>query len=151
MTRPLLKPEWTQWGDIFKAATPVDLLKGHGVKGAVRYDSRTLYTWEWRENEYTKKGRARSVAAAMYLSSGCSLNRRGHRRLYLDIELTDQCLELIKGRALQVSWDTISLECTEWDNGQALVTYHHSKIIGGSWIAKIDASTIPQFKESDDV
>lgn len=131
--RPLLKPEWRAWRDIFTTET---IREGYGAK------SETLYTWHWRETYYTKTNKRRTRATDMRMSSYVSVDSARHR-LALDVTLTEQCLDAIKARALPVPWDTINLQCNLWTDGETLVSYHHSQIIGGSWIAVIDTASIP--------
>lgn len=134
--RPLMRPSWRAWSEIFASARGVDLF------AKPRYQSHALHTWNWRETYYTRTNKRRTRAAEMTLSSyvGAHMLRC---RPSLDVTLTEQCLDAIKERALCVEWDTINLSMTEWESGETLVTYHHSKIIGGSWIAVIDTATIP--------
>lgn len=131
--RPLMRPEWRAWRDIVASET---VREGFGAKSA------TLYTWSWREDYWTKTNKKRTRKADMTLSSYCDVSSAG-ARLSLDVTLTEQALEAIKARALTVSWDTINLSVNIWPDGETLVTYHHSRIIGGSWIAVVDSSSLP--------
>jgi hypothetical protein len=51
--------------------------------------------------------------------------------------------ERVKASTIHIPWDTMSFEVIVRDDATALVVCNHSKIIGGCWLALIDASTIP--------
>lgn len=132
--RPLMKPEWRAWRDIIASET---VREGYGAKSA------TLYTWRWQEARYTRNNKKRMEQRVdMTLSSYVGVSSARHR-ISLDVTLTDAALEAIKARALTVPWDTINLQVNIWDDGETLVSYSHSQIIGGSWIAVVDTASLP--------
>lgn len=136
--RPLMRPDWRAWSDIFASARAVDLFD------KPRYESRALHTWRWTEPVYImRRGKEvkRNERTELTLSSYVSLSGP-HVRRSLDVTLTEQVIAAIDERALRVVWDTINLQVNIWDE-ETLVSYHHSRIIGGSWIAVIDTATIP--------
>ena len=69
----------------------------------------------------------------------------------LDITITPQAIEAIGRNTIHVDDDTMNLEIIVWDDGRALVTAKHGKIIGEVWLAFIDASTIPTFPQRFEV
>lgn len=121
---------WTNWRDIFASETVVE-------PGA--YKRKVLHTWTRdRVGRHDRPG-------PMVLTSYTSVKGHHHPRMSLDVTLTPQVVETIRAHTIHIDRDTISLEVIVWSDGRALVVAQHSSIIGGTWLAKIDASTIPPF------
>jgi len=121
--------EWKNWRDIFASEAVVE-------PGA--YKRKVLHTWT--RDRYGAHDRPGSMVLTSYASV-----KGHHPRTSLDVTLTPQAVETIRANTLHIDRDTISVEVIVWDDGRALVVAQHSNIIGGTWLAKIDASTIPAF------
>jgi hypothetical protein len=122
--------EWKNWRDIVASERVIDLRK---------YKSTALHTWT-RE----RLGK-RDDPGPMIMSSFARINGL-HAHVSLDVTLTAQAIEAIGANTIHVDDDTINIEINVWVDGEALVVANHSKIIGGVWLAKIDASTMPAFR-----
>lgn len=128
--------EWKNWRDIVATERVVDLF------AKPRYQSRAIHTWT--RQSYGK----RDLPRPMELSSFSTVNViPSGRRVHLDLTLTPQAVEKIYANTLHIDDDTMNAEFFVYDDGTALVTVRHGKIIGEVWLARIDASTIPAFPE----
>lgn len=124
--------DWKNWRDVFVSENVrTDLSPG-------KYRPATLHTWT-RE----RLGRL-DRPEPMRLSSFMRIDgNRKRSDVYLDVKLTTQAVETIGNNTIHIDNDTISVKVILWDDERALVVADHNQIIGGVWLAIIDARTIP--------
>lgn len=122
--------DWKNWRDVFTTErVVVDLSK---------YRSTTLHTWAIpRTGQRHERG-------TMAVSSFARVSGK-HPSTHLDVTLTTQAIDAIGRNTIHIDNETINIEVIVWNDGRALVVASHNRIIGSVWLAKIDASTIPQF------
>jgi hypothetical protein len=121
---------WNNWRDVFVSETAVNLSDG-------KYKSRKLHTW-------TRQKHARNDnPGPMSLSSFVTVSGHDGSRTHLDVAVTQQVIDVIAANTIHIDDDTLNIEAIVWADGRALLVAHRSRIIGGVWLAKIDASTIP--------
>lgn len=82
------------------------------------------------------------TAQGCFLSSFCSLALlSGIDWIY--VKPKKELVEAVEKNSLGIDYDSIYFKITVRDDGQALVSAQNNKIIGGPWLAVIDASTVP--------
>lgn len=147
--------DWKNWRDIFASETVRASLNEPPVRTQLELDAyrkrTTAHTWwltDWSVRDPDKRERAPKVPT--YLSRFATLkiftgtpDDRSWRSVYLSIEPTAQAIEVVGNHSCLVDYDTMSFDVIEWPDNRALVVCRNSKIFGGPWVAKIDASTIP--------
>jgi hypothetical protein len=121
--------DWKNWRDVFASETVVDPGK---------YKSRTLHVWT--RPKYAHHDDPRPMPLSSYASI------KGHHPCTsLDVAVTPQAIEAIRSNTIHVDGSQMALEVIVWSDGRALVVANHGSIIGGVWLAVIDAATIPAF------
>lgn len=146
--------DWTDWRDIF-ASEEIRDLDTMSVRSQLDLDAyrkrTTAHTWwlpDWSVRDPDKREHAPKVPT--YLSRFATLKiftgtdeDRSWRSVYLSVVPTAQAIEVVGKNSCLVDYDTMHFNVIEWPDNRALVVCHNSKIIGGPWVAKIDARTIP--------
>ena len=140
---------WSDWADIFESWSIRDERPPGKLSRDANAAREIAHTWmvdDWNQRSDAKRKRK----LPCYLSSYCrvkiftgTLDDRSWRDVVLTVVPTAQAIETISKHAILPEYDTLSIEVIEWPDDRALVVCHNSKIIGGPWLAKIKASTIP--------
>ncbi len=132
--RPIYLKDAKTFSDIFASAAL------RNISGKTRPAPLAVVpSWEagtWSD----KRSRSRCEISSCLQISGAD-TESGYR--WYTISLTPEALETVKAHVLMCKNGSVDFGIHIWDNGQALVTAQQSLICGSSWLAIIDASTIP--------
>ena len=131
-SRPLLFPDARAWGDIFVEIAPWVSANGPTPAG---------WAHPWRMPDSSSRAK-RPPLADCPIGPFCSF-RGGETYRAAYVRARPEVYEEVKRNTIHVSHDTMSFEVVIRGDGTALLTCQHGLIIGGVWLALIDANTIP--------
>lgn len=134
-------PEWALW--VFDPNTrSAQKFQGRHISGQAIAENL------FRDAKAIMTGRKAAKKHQNYsMEIGPFLSFRDYERPALSVQVADWVLSRIAELTIIIPHDTMSFEVTEHENGWALVTAHHSTILGEVWLAYVRAASIPVTKK----
>lgn len=127
--KPIRFPEVKTFSGLFGSYIP-RRVEGHPALAVVEGP---LY-----DKYHNRRGRDRAT-----ISGHCMISRRDGRRQFIQItSLAEGVLSKMKEFIVVID-DSMDFEIIEWEDGLALVTIRHNKILGSNWLAIINFDTVP--------
>jgi hypothetical protein len=135
--RKIYFPEAKSFADIFSSAESRDVRLG------AQYPD--IGNVSFMDSKFPKRGNGpmRKVRTYYVISSYCSIHGLDGRYDSVSVDLQPVVREWIERNVLAVEYDRISFQVNIWDDGRALISAQHSKIIGSYYLAIVDATTVP--------
>ena len=140
---PIVMPNAARWSDLFAESIPWQVDKLHNVIGLTR-PIPVVEGDDWRSSG--KRKRTIRMPVGPYLTFDGREGARGSAAVIP----TEATLAAVAASTIVIERDSMFFKVIEWapeEDGSrlCLVTCDHNQIIGGIWLAVIEASELPAF------